>query len=154
MPKKKKMYRQNPRIKQVVSEGEVNRLNEKGVVPIEKCWVVAENRIGTFDMTTALLEFIEWEMYQELIKNFMITGCQVSPDKQIIRYLAFSPLFDKHSQLEYDVKPPQYKIDVKEKPPINGKGKKRIVVTAKKMEGPKIVKVSKIVDSKGQKIKL
>ena len=88
-------------------------------------------------------------MFQEMMKNFMITQTRLSPDKNVIQYLAFSPLFDKLSRLEPDPQVPHYQINVE----VNAENK-TVKVTAKKLERSKIATVSKIVDAKGRAIKI
>lgn len=148
---KKKMHKSNPRIKEKIRiEREKDRLNEANIPIPVKCWVVEENRIGVFNMTAVSLTYVDWEIYQQLIQNFMITGCQMSLDKTVFQYLAFSPLFEKHSRLEQK-KVPLYQIHV------TIDEKKKVSVTVKKMEESKIMDVpkgAKIVDMHGKEIKL
>lgn len=153
--KKKNMRKSNPRIKEKIeairTEERKSELDKADVIPVPvKCWVVEENRIGVFHMTAAVLTYVDWKIYQQLIQNFMITGCQMSPDKKVFQYLAFSPLFEKHSRLEQK-KVPLYQINV------TVDKKRRVSVVAKKMEESKIVgapKGAKIVDMHGKEIKL
>lgn len=154
---KKKMSKQNPRIKEKIreidAEEEEKKSSEKAIPlpPLKKCWVVEENRIGVFNATAAAWTYIDWEIYQQFIQNFMITGCQLSPDKKIFQYLAFSPLFDKVSRLEPKPQVPLYQLN------IVVDEKKKVKVTAKKMEPSKIVNVPKgvkIVGKDGKELKL
>lgn len=153
----KKMKKQNPRIKEKIrllnqpKEGE-NRLPLPHPPPPEECWVVKENRIGVFNVMAISLTYMDWEVYQQLIQNFLITGCQLSPDKSVFQYLAFSPLFEKVSKLEMQKQVPLYRINV------TMDGKKKIVkITAEKIEVSKIVgapKGAKIVGKDGKELKL
>ena len=150
---KKALKKMNPVIKQRLREVMEEEDAKEEAPPIEQCWVVAENRLGMFSVTTGVLNYAEWEVFQEVMKNFMITQATVSPDKKSIRYVAFSPLFDKISPLEPDMdgpKVPFYQITVN-----IDKDTKKVEVTAEIIEESKIIGAkqdSKILDRRGKPI--
>ena len=128
---KKKMHKQNPRIKQIVKDAKPDDEQKKvKMVFSEKNHVVKENRHGLFDVAAGLFDDMPWPMCQQLMKHFLIIEAGMIKGQPIFRFHAFSPLFDKVSALEKDV--PTYMIKVK-----GDKGK--ITVKAEKVKKSKIL---------------
>ncbi len=151
--KKGKMYQQkkNPRIKQLENEEKQSELNKVKMIPPKKCWVIEENRVGVFNVSAGLMEYCVWEVWQQLMSNFMITGVQISPDKKVFQFMAFSSLFEKHSRLEPDQKVAMYKIIIDAADP------QKVKVKAEKMKESKVIGVpagSKIVGADGKKLNI
>lgn len=124
-----KIQKQNPRIKEVESESKLTTAVNK--IPPQKCWVVDENRIGCFHVSSKMLDYIKWEVYQDIFKQFMIVRCNIVKNTSVFEYVAFSPLFDKVSKLER--KAPLYEII------INNDESGVIQVTAKQKIKSKII---------------
>ena len=160
---KKKMKKQNPMIKErmrmldQVEMGEVEKKERMKPLPRpKKCWVVAEGRIGVFNISAVMMEYAEWDIWQQFTQNFMINGCQISPDKKTLQFMAFSPLFEKVSKLEPKKEIPFYQIKITVDRTKESKERK-VKVEAEKIERSKIIGSSKglkILGKDGKEIKL
>ena len=145
----KKYRKQNPRIRQLKEERPKERPEIK---PIETLWIVKENRIGVFGMSAVAMEKCAWEVWQQFTQNFMIIGAKQSPDKLVFQFMAFSPLFEKHSILEQNTDVPEYQLQI-----TIDEEKKKVKVTAKKLKQSKIIsdiKNVKIVGKDGKELKI
>jgi len=140
-----KPKRKNPRLSNYQKQKKAEKEGRRGysvgsVVTVNNAVneVIAENRIGEFNIDSKLIDGVPFAHYQLLQSQFVIVRMEPLPhNKGIFIVRAFSPIFEAHDSLPPVI--PKYKIDMKLSLPEKEGDEVQLDIKAEKMTSSQII---------------